>query len=52
MKRFIAILTVLSSTMVYAEVFYMLNTPEKYRGKTVRLEDGAQYATLPDARIE
>jgi hypothetical protein len=31
-------LTVLSSTMVYAEVFYMLNTPEKYRGKTVRME--------------
>ncbi len=31
-------LTVLSSTMVYAEVFYMLNVPENYRGKTVRME--------------
>lgn len=30
-------LTKLSSTMVYSEVFNMLNTPEDYIGKTVRM---------------
>mgnify|MGYP000329064701 CR=1 FL=1 len=30
-------LTVLSSTMVYSEVFNMTNAPEKYIGKTVRM---------------
>ncbi len=31
-------LTVLSSTMIYAEVFYMMSVPANYRGKTVRME--------------
>lgn len=31
-------LTVLSSTMVYSEVFCMLSEPEKYIGKTVKME--------------
>lgn len=30
-------LTVLSSTMVYSEVFQMISAPESYLGKTVRL---------------
>ena len=30
-------LTNMSSTMVYAEVFDMMNTPEEYVGKTVRM---------------
>lgn len=31
-------LTVMSSTMVYAEVYNMVTNPEKYVGKTVRME--------------
>ncbi len=31
-------LTALNSTMVYAEVFQMLNVPENYLGKTVKME--------------
>ena len=31
-------LTTLSSTMVYAEVFNMVNTPEDYIGRTVKME--------------
>ena len=30
-------LTKLSSTMVYSEVYNMVNTPEDYTGKTVRM---------------
>ena len=33
-------LTRLSSTMVYSEVFNMLNTPENYVGKTVKMTGG------------
>lgn len=32
-------LTVLSSTMVYAEVFAMMSSPEEYVGKTVKMQD-------------
>lgn len=31
-------LTKLSSTMVYSEVYAMVNTPEKYMGKTVKMQ--------------
>ena len=33
-------LTALSSTMVYSEVYNMLNTPENYIGKTVKTTGG------------
>ena len=33
-------LTALSSTMVYSEVFNMLNTPENYVGKTIKMTGG------------
>lgn len=33
-------LTVLSSTMVYSEVYNMLTAPENYNGKTVRMAGG------------
>lgn len=33
-------LTKLSSTMVYSEVFNMLNTPEDYVGKTIKMTGG------------
>lgn len=43
-------LTILSSTMVYAEVFNMLINPESYNGKTVKMKgDFAAYKPiLPD----
>ena len=31
-------LTALSSTMVYAEVYYMMTTPQEYVGKTVKMQ--------------
>ncbi len=40
-------LTVLSSTMVYAEVYNMMASPEEYIGKTVKM-DGL-FACYPDA---
>ena len=39
-------LTVLSSTMVYSEVYDMLTTPDYYRGKTVKME--GQFAVYRD----
>ena len=36
-------LTSMSSTLVYAEVFNMLNTPDDYRGKTVRMNGLCMY---------
>ena len=39
-------LTALSSTMVYSEVYNMLNTPENYIGKTVKMTGG--YSSLLD----
>lgn len=39
-------LTVLSSTMVYAEVYNMMTTPDNYRGKTVKMK--GQFAVYHD----
>ena len=39
-------LTILSSTMVYSEVYNMVYNPDDYRGKTVKME--GQYLTLHD----
>ena len=40
----------LSSTMVYSEVYNMMVDPESYIGKTVKM-DGSTYCTLRNARI-
>ena len=40
-------LTVLGSTMVYAEVFSMMNNPDQYKGKTVKM-NGPYYASYYD----
>ena len=40
-------LTVLSSTMVYAEVYNMLTSPEDYLGKTIRMK-GPYFASYYD----
>ena len=37
-------LTKLSATMVYAEVYNMMNDPESYIGKTVRMKGAFDYA--------
>lgn len=39
-------LTVLSSTMVYSEVYNMVTTPEDYDGKTVKMQ--GEFATQKD----
>ncbi|MBQ9489742.1 MAG: hypothetical protein IKO03_16135 [Lachnospiraceae bacterium] len=36
-------LTTLSSTMVYSEVYNMMVTPDKYLGKTVKMQGSFQY---------
>lgn len=41
-------LTSLSSTMVYAEVYNMVNTPEKYIGKTVTMKGKTTRYINPD----
>ncbi|MFI3212193.1 MAG: hypothetical protein R3Y24_02530 [Eubacteriales bacterium] len=42
-------LTTLSSTMVFAEVYYMMVTPEVYEGKTVRMEGQFVVYENPDS---
>ena len=46
-------LTVLSSTMVYAEVLNMMTEPKAYDGKTVKMRGrfGASYGYRPDGTI-
>lgn len=43
-------LTTLSSTMVYAEVFYMMRSPEEYIGKTIRLAGRFQAYQDPETK--
>ncbi|MDR2733242.1 MAG: hypothetical protein LBC99_01210 [Spirochaetota bacterium] len=40
-------LTVLSATMVYAEVYNIMTQPNEYMGKTIRMS-GPYYASYPD----
>lgn len=41
-------LTKLSSTMVYSEVYNMMNSPKEYVGKTVRMYGPAASTTIGD----
>ena len=41
-------LTVMSGTMVYSEVLNMMNSPEEYEGKTVKMQGAFSYAEGTD----
>jgi hypothetical protein len=41
-------LTVMSGTMVYSEVLNMMNSPEEYTGKTVKMRGAFSYAEGTD----
>ena len=45
-------LTKLSSTMVYSEVYNMMNTPDSYIGKTVKMNGQFSYYEDPETKTQ